>query len=333
MIITKTPFRISFFGGGTDYPVWYQENSGAVLSSTIDKYCYITLRYLPPFFEHKHRIVYSIIENVKEVSEIKHPAVKALLELFKIEKGIEIHHDGDLPARSGLGSSSAFTVGMLNSLYALQGKIISKMDLAKQAIHMERDILKENVGSQDQVAVACGGLNKIIFHNDHNFRIEPMTLQKEMICQLQDHLMLLFTGFCRFASEIAAEQIKNTPYKKKELTIMRQMVDHAIDILNHTSSDITEFGKLLHESWQLKKKFSNKISNSAIDELYDNALKHGAIGGKLLGAGGGGFMLLFVPPEKKRAVKEALKNFLEVKFSFENNGSQVIYYNPQGVYV
>ncbi|MFH1666803.1 MAG: kinase [Elusimicrobiota bacterium] len=330
MIISKTPFRISFFGGGTDYPVWFEKNGGAVLSTTIDKYCYISVRYLPPFFEHKHRIVYSMIENVKSSEEIKHPVVKSLLGYFKIEKGLEIHHDGDLPARSGLGSSSSFTVGMLNAFYALKGKIITKAQLAKEAIHIERVVLKENVGSQDQVAVAHGGFNKIIFHNDHNFRVESITLQKEKITQLQSHLMLVFTGFSRFASEIAAEQIKNTPKREKELNIMRQMVDKAIEILN-SERDIVEFGQLLHESWQIKKNISPKVSNSEVDCLYDNALKHGAIGGKLLGAGGGGFMLLFVKPENKEKVASGLKNFLEVKFSFENDGSQIIYYNPQSL--
>jgi len=330
MIISKTPFRISFFGGGTDYPAWYQENTGAVLSTTIDKYCYISIRYLPPFFEHKHRIVYSFIENVKSVDEIQHPVVKALLKFFKVQKGVEVHHDGDLPAHSGLGSSSAFTVGMLNSMYALKGNIISRNALAKQAIDVERHILKENVGSQDQVAVAYGGFNKIIFLNDHNFRVEPVTIQKERILELQDHLMLVFTGLSRFASEIAADQIKNTSIKKHELTAMRHMVDHAVDILN-SSRNIHEFGKLLHESWQIKKKLSNKISNSDIDSMYDKAVKSGALGGKLLGAGGGGFMLLFVPPERRPEVQAALKDFLEVKFAFENDGSQVIYYNPQQI--
>lgn len=330
MIISKTPFRISFFGGGTDYPAWYQTNRGAVLSTTIDKYCYITLRYLPPFFEHKHRIVYSLIENVKTVNEIRHPAVKALLKLFKINKGIEIHHDGDLPARAGLGSSSAFTVGMLNSLYALKGKIISSTELAKQAIHVERGILKENVGSQDQVAVAYGGFNKIIFLNDHNFQVEPMTLQKGRVEKLQSNFMLIFTGLSRFASEIAEDQIKKTSHNKKELTMMCQMVDQAIEILN-SNTDLSEFGKLLHEFWLIKKELSDKISNSVIDDLYALARRNGAIGGKLLGAGGGGFMLLFVKPENRKQLKRALKNFLEVKFSFESEGSQIIYYNPQQI--
>jgi D-glycero-alpha-D-manno-heptose-7-phosphate kinase len=330
MIISKTPFRISFFGGGTDYPAWFEKFGGAVLSTTIDKYCYITIRYLPPFFEHKHRIVYSIIENVKSFNEIKHPVVKSLLEYFKIDKGVEIHHDGDLPARSGLGSSSSFTVGMLNSLYALKGKIISKNQLAKEAIHIERDVLKESVGSQDQIAVAHGGFNKIVFHNDHNFRVEAGTLQKGKIKHLQDHLMLIFTGFSRFASEIAAEQIRNTSNKEKELNAMRDMVDKAIDILN-SDRDIVEFGQLLDESWQIKKHLSSKVTNPEVDSLYESALKHGAIGGKLLGAGGGGFMLLFVRPENRKKVASGLRAFLEVKFEFENEGSQIIYYNPQEV--
>ena len=327
MIISRTPFRISFFGGGTDYPAWYEKHGGAVLSTTIDKYCYINIRYLPPFFEHKHRIVYSNIENVRSIDEIHHPVVKALLKYFNIEKGVEVHHDGDLPARSGLGSSSAFTVGMLNSLYALKGSIISKSELAKQAIDIERNVLKENVGSQDQVAVSYGGFNKITFHKNHNFLIEPMTLQKDRIAELETHLMLIFTGFSRFASEIAEEQIKNTQDRKNELTEMKQMVDHSIGILN-SNQDIVDFGKLLHESWQLKKCLSSKISNQALDDLYKNALRHGAVGGKLLGAGGGGFMLLFVRPEDREKLKQSLNDYLEVKFTFDSEGSQIIYYNP-----
>ena len=330
MIISKTPFRVSFFGGGTDYPIWFEKYGGAVLSTTIDKYCYITVRYLPPFFKHKHRIVYSIVEDVKAENQIKHPVVKALLKYFEIDKGVEIHHDGDLPARSGLGSSSSFTVGMLNSFYALKGKIVSKGQLAKEATHIERDILRENVGSQDQVAVAHGGFNKISFNSDHNFKVEAITLQKEKIKQLQDHLMLVFTGFSRHASKIAKEQIRNTPHKEKELIVIRHMVDKAVAILN-SDRDIGEFGKLLHESWLIKKSISKKISNTEVDFLYKSAIKSGAIGGKLLGAGGGGFMLLFVRPENRQKVSHALKGFLEVKFKFENEGSQIIYYNPTEV--
>ena len=321
---------MSFFGGGTDYPTWFEKYGGAVLSTTINKYCYITIRYLPPFFEYKHKIVYSIVESVKTISEIQHPVVKALLKYFKVDRGVEIHHDADLPARSGLGSSSSFTVGLLNSLYALYGKIVSKAQLAQEAIHIERDILKEPVGSQDQVAVAHGGLNKIVFHNDHNFRIEPIRLQKERINLLENHLMLVFSGFTRFASEVATEQIRNTSAKKKELKRLHEMVDQAISILNG-NGDIVEFGQLLHEGWCLKRDLSSKVTNQNIDVLYEKAMKCGAIGGKLLGAGGGGFMLLFVRPECREKLRKGLKDFLEVKFKFETDGSQVIYYNPQEI--
>ncbi|HPL82696.1 MAG TPA: kinase, partial [Candidatus Omnitrophota bacterium] len=225
------------------------------------------------------------------------------------------------------GSSSSFTVGMLNSLYALKGKIISKNDLAKQAIHVERDILKENVGSQDQVAVAYGGFNKIIFHNDHNFKIEAMTLPKARINQLQENLILLYTGISRFASDVASEQIKSTKKHKSELLAIRKMVDYAVDILNN-GRNMNEFGNLLHESWMLKKGLSSRISNSTIDQIYEVALRSGAIGGKLLGAGGGGFMLLFVPPARQKRLRSALKKVLEVKFSFETDGSKIIYFNP-----
>jgi len=330
MIISKTPFRISFFGGGTDYPVWYRENQGAVLSTTIDKYCYITIRYLPPFFPHKHRIVYSKIEMVNDINEILHPAVRATLQFVNIDKGIEIHHDGDLPAKTGLGSSSSFTVGLLNSLYALKGVIPSKLQLAKEAIHIERDILKENVGAQDQVAAAFGGFNKINFNGKDEIKIEPITIGKERIKQLENHLMLFFTGFSRTASDIAKSQIENTPNKKRELSLMYQMVDEAIKILNE-KGDIKDFGKLLHEAWLLKKSLTDKISTPEIDNIYEKALQAGALGGKLLGAGGGGFMVLFVPPENQPGVREKLKNLLEVKFHFENEGSKIIYYNPDNI--
>jgi D-glycero-alpha-D-manno-heptose-7-phosphate kinase len=330
MIITKTPFRVSFFGGGTDYPAWFEENGGAVLSTTIDKYCYITIRHLPPFFKYKHKIVYSKVETVRSISEIQHPVVKALLRQFKVQGGVEVHHDADLPAQTGLGSSSSFTVGLLNSLYALNGKIVSKAQLAREAIHIERDILKEHVGSQDQIAVAHGGLNKIVLHNDHNFRVEPIPLRKSRVSLLEDHLMLVFSGFTRFASKVAAEQIRNTPEKKKELQRIREMVDQAIGILNGNGA-IEEFGHLLNESWQLKRGLSSRITNRNIDALYEKALKCGAIGGKLLGAGGGGFMLLFVRPKDRERLKKGLDGFLEVKFKFEADGSQVIYYNPQEI--
>lgn len=330
MIISRTPFRISFFGGGTDYPVWYRENSGAVLATTIDKYCYISCRYLPPFFEHKYRIVYSLIENVKDISEIKHPAVKAILEFMEIKDGLEIHHDGDLPARTGLGSSSTFTVGLLHSLYALKGIMPSKTRLATEAIHIEQNIIKENVGSQDQVSAAHGGFNVISFNPDDTIRVSPVILKVEKLHQFQNHLMFYFTGFSRIASEIAKKQIENTSNKKKELKVMHEMVNEALSILASENTDIIEFGKLLHESWMLKRSLTDKISTSQIDEIYGAALSAGAIGGKLLGAGGGGFMIIFAKPEDQPDIEKRMAGLLRVPFEFESSGSQIIIYKPNG---
>lgn len=325
MIISKTPFRISFFGGGTDYPAWYKENRGAVISTTIDKYCYITCRYLPPFFEHKHRIVYSKIDTVKNINEIEHPSARAIIKFLNIEKGLEIHHDGDLPARTGLGSSSSFTVGLIHSLYALKGIMPSKMKLAKEAIHIEQKILNENVGCQDQIQVAFGGFNKINFATDDSFQIQPIIINKERLNSFQDHLMLFFTGISRYASDIAKEQILNIKNKKKELKAIHQMVDESIKILTG-NSNIDEFGKLLHKSWMIKKKLSKNISTSVIDDIYNSACDAGAIGGKLLGAGGGGFILFFAKPENHEKIRRKLKNILYVDFKFDNTGSQIIFY-------
>ena len=328
MIISKTPLRISFFGGGTDYPAWYKEKKGTVLSTTIDKYCYLTLRYLPPFFPYKHRIVYSKVETANDINEIMHPVVRAALEFLKINKGMEIHYDADLPAKTGLGSSSSFTVGLLHSLHALEGVMYSKYQLAKEAIYLERDILKENVGSQDQTAAAYGGFNKITFFGNDEINLEPITIRSERMKELKNHLMLFFTGFSRIASEIAKKQIENTPQKQSELTSIYQMVDEAINILGG-KRDILEFGGLLNETWKLKRSLSDKISTPEIDSIYERACRAGAIGGKLLGAGGGGFMLFFVSPENQERVRKELKDLLEVKFDFENGGSQIIYYNPE----
>jgi D-glycero-alpha-D-manno-heptose-7-phosphate kinase len=327
MIISRTPFRVSFFGGGTDYPGWYRENSGSVLATTIDKYCYISCRYLPPFFEHRYRIVYSKIENVKEVSEILHPAVRATLEYMKIEEGLEIHHDGDLPARTGIGSSSSFTVGLLHTLYAMKGIMPTKRQLATEAIHIERNVLKEEGGAQDQINAAMGGFNKIIFNKEGGFQIMPITISKERLQFLQDHLMLYFTGFSRDAYEIAKTQIENTPKKRGELSIIQQMVDEAVSVLNSNTS-IIEFGKMLHETWILKRSLSDKISTSRIDEMYEAARETGAVGGKLLGAGGGGFMLLFAKPEDQPLIKSRLCRLLYVPFKFETFGSQIVIFEP-----
>lgn len=331
MIISRTPFRISFFGGGTDYPVWYRDNGGSVLGTTIDKYCYITCRYLPPFFEHKYRIVYSKLELVQSIDEILHPAVREGLRFLEVDEGVEIHHDGDLPARSGLGSSSSFTVGLLNALYALKGMMPSKMQLAREAIHVEQDIMKENVGSQDQVLAAFGGLSRIDFSGNHNIDIKRITISSPRVEALEKHLMLIFTGLSRTASEIAEEQIRQTPRKKQELSRMYRMVDEAIGILNG-SNDLTDFGKLLNESWQLKRSLTDRISTPDIDSLYETATKAGATGGKLLGAGGGGFLLFFVKPELQPGVSKALKGMLKVPFRFESQGSQIIFYEPDKPY-
>jgi len=326
MIISRTPFRISFFGGGTDYPVWYRQNGGAVLATTVDKYCYISCRYLPPFFDHKSRVVYSKIENVKEVAEIQHPAVRAILQEYGFHDGIEIHHDGDLPARTGLGSSSSFTVGLLHCLYALRQKMPSKSQLAKEAIRIERDVLKENVGSQDQVSASFGGLNHITFSSNDEINVRPVIIESQRLKSFQDHLMLFFTGFSRFASNIAKEQVQNTHKKQTELSSMFDMVQAAIDILS-SKEDIGVIGKLLHESWMLKRSLTTKITNHHMDEIYEAAQSAGALGGKLLGAGGGGFMLLFVRPEDQAKVRERLNHLIHVPFEFEKNGTQIVFYD------
>ena len=332
MISCRTPFRISFFGGGTDYPIWYRENGGAVLSATIDKYCYISCRYLPPFFKYKYLIRYRKREEAQELTGIEHPVVREVLRYMMIDRGIEMVHTSDLPARSGIGSSSAFTVGFLNSIYALKGEMVGKRKLASQAIYVEQNIIGEDVGSQDQVATAFGGLNKIEFNGKDNFFVQPVTVKQKKITALQNHMMFFFTGFARTAAEIVVEQIKNTPNKTSELKDMRDMVEEAINIINGDIEHIEDFGKLLHESWKIKRSLSSRVSTTVIDEMYEVALKTGALGGKICGAGGGGFMLLFVPPRKQRQVRKALKDFLYVPFHFENLGSQIILYADQEPY-
>lgn len=327
MIISRTPFRVSFFGGGTDYPKWFEENKGAVLVTTIDKYCYITCRYLPPFFEHKSRIIYSIIEHVqKDIGEIKHPAVREILRFLNVHEGIEIHHDGDLPARTGLGSSSSFSVGLLNALYALKGVMPTKDRLVKEAIHVEQDLCKENVGCQDQASAAYGGFNFIEFGGNNHLNVRRVTIPPQVLDSLQNNLMMFFTGFSRMASEIAAHQIQNIPNKTKELKTMYEMAFRAVDLLG--AGDLPAFGKLLDESWQVKRTLSHKITTPYIDEMYEAALSAGADGGKLLGAGGGGFLLIFAAPEKQKKIREKLKKLLEIPFRFETLGSQIIFYQP-----
>jgi len=328
MVISRTPFRISFFGGGTDYPDWYRKHPGATLSVTIDKYCYLTCGYLPPFFHCKHRIMYSKREMVNTVGQIQHPVVRETLRFLKIKKGVSIQHVGDLPARSGIGSSSAFTVGLLNAMYAVMGKMVSKKKLAMEAIAIEQDWMKENVGSQDQVITAFGGLKKATYRGEDDIEIVPVALDLHRARLFQSHLMLYFTGFSRLATEVAGEQIKNIPRKTSELKAMYQMVGEAMSILTAPRLRLNAFGKLLDETWKIKRTLSSKIATPEIDAVYRRAIRAGALGGKVLGAGGGGFMLFFVPPERQPRVRRAMSALLRVPFKFDNLGSQIIYYRP-----
>lgn len=332
MIITRTPLRISFFGGGTDYPVWYREHGGAVLSTAIDKCCYITCRHLPPFFEYHSRISYSKVENVHENSAIEHPSVRGCLQFMGIEDGVEIHHVADLPARTGLGTSSAFTVGFLLGLYALREQMRNKHALALDAIHVEQDVLKEAVGSQDQISAAYGGFNRINFHTDGGFEVKPVIAPAARLAALHQRCVLFFTGFSRIASEVAKEQIRVTPQKKRELETMRGMVDEAEAIISNPNRSLDEFGHLLNESWQIKRTLTNNITNNSLDEIYQAGRSAGALGGKLLGAGGGGFMLFFVPPERRKELRIRLKNLLCVPFSFSTRGSHVVVHEPEEIY-
>ncbi len=332
MIITSTPLRISFFGGGTDYPVWYRQYGGSVLSTTIDKSCFITCRWLPPFFEYHSRISYTKVENVGRNNLIQHPSVRACLQFLGIDDGVEIHHIADLPARSGLGTSSAFTVGLLLGLYALKNQMRDKHALASEAIHVEQELLREAVGAQDQVSAAYGGFNRINFDTDGSIEVRRMMTSPNRLAELEQHLALYFTGFSRFASEIAQEQLKMTPHKKQELDTMLQLVNEAEAIIANPDRPLHEFGRLLHESWQIKRTLTQKISNASIDEIYDAGLSAGALGGKLLGAGGGGFMLFFVPPERREALRRRLNKLLCVPFAFSNKGSHVVVYEPEEQY-
>ena len=326
MIISRAPFRVSFFGGGTDYPAWYREHGGAVINSTINKYCYITCRYLPPFHDFKFLVRYYKREETQTIDDLAHPSVRECLRSMKIDRGVDIVHHADLPARSGLGSSSTFTVGLLHALYALKHEMPSKRQLALDAIRVEQDRIGESVGSQDQTAAAFGGLNRIEFGGAREIAVTPLILAPERLERLQDHLMFFFTGFARTANEIAKEQIGRTVQNRDALTRMRELVDAAQAALLDPSNGLADFGRLLHEQWLLKREMSSKITTPLIDEMYAAGRKAGALGGKLLGAGGGGFMLLYVEPERQPAVRQALHKFLYVPCRFEFLGSQIIYF-------
>ncbi len=324
MLISKTPYRISFFGGGSDYPSWYMKNGGKVISSTIDKYIYISCRNLPPFFEHKHRIVWSKIEMVKHTNQIKHKVVREMLKYFKINNGLEIHYDGDLPARSGMGSSSVFVVGLMNLFYSYLNKKISKKELAEESIYFEQKILREAVGSQDQIAATYGGFNKIIFKNNGKFSTKKMQIKKNTLNNLNDNLVLVYTGLKRTAHEIAKDyvnKLKNS--KKTNILEILNFVNEGERVLKN--NDLDSFGKLLHESWLAKKSLSSLITNSTIDEIYNSMMRKGALGGKLLGAGGGGFFLFYIPKFKQKKIVGQFKKLITVPFKFTNEGSKILF--------
>lgn len=327
MIISRTPTRISFFGGGTDYPDWYLENGGAVVSTTINKYSYITVRELPPFFSYKHRIRYYEHEETQTLDEIRHPSVREVAKFLNFEGGLEMVHNADLPARSGLGSSSTFTVGMLNALYALQGYMPTKRELAANAITVEQERIGETVGSQDQIAAAFGGFNFIQFNKSGEFSVTPVTVGPKRLQELQGNLLLCFTGFARTASEVAQTQISQIKTNTSLLTEMSSLADSGLNVLTNANQSLDEFGDLLDVQWNLKRQLSSAVSNAAIDEIYGRGRAAGATGGKLLGAGGGGFMLFYAPKQNHEAIKAALGEKMFVPFRFEATGSSIVYYS------
>ena len=324
MIISKTPYRISFFGGGSDYPNWFNRYTGKVLSTTINKHIYISCRFLPNFFDHKYRIVWSKIENVKNVNQIEHLAVKNLLKHLKFNKGLEIHYDGDLPARSGMGSSSCFTVGLMKALEEIKERNISKKYLAQKSIYFEQKIMNEIVGSQDQIAASYGGFNKITFKKN-NFRLKKIKNNKS-IQKLENNLVLIYTGINRTAHKIAASYTKKlTTEKKIYINKIISLVDEGEKLIN--SGSIDGFGELLNNAWYLKKKLSNSITNKKIDQLYQLLIKNGAVGGKLLGAGGGGFLLMYVENKFRKKFLKKLPNLINIPFKFSSEGSKIIFKN------
>jgi D-glycero-alpha-D-manno-heptose-7-phosphate kinase len=327
--ISRTPFRVSFFGGGTDYPEWYLENTGCVLSTTIDKYCYISCRYLPPFFDVRHRIVWSHIETVQTIGEILHPAVREGLRYLEFDdsKGLEIHYQADLPARAGMGSSSSFAVGLIHALKDLRGERPSPLELARTAIELERDRLKEIGGVQDQIAVAFGGLNVIQFRRGGEIDVIPIRLSPQRAEELEGNLMLFFTGTSRLSSRLAAQVQASLGSRANELHAMRQQVDEGLAILENTGN-LDSFGHLLNDAWELKRQLGESITNPEIDRIYRLALESGAVGGKLLGAGGSGFMLFYVPRERQDGVRAALYDKLRVPFAFDYTGSTILHRPP-----
>lgn len=327
MIITKTPFRMSFFGGGTDMESFFEEHGGAVLSTTFDKYCYVNVRHLPPFFDYKTELSYAKTERVVSTDEIVHPAIRNAMKMLDMRE-IRLTYEADLPARSGLGTSSSFAVGMLNAFYALKGKYADKRKLADEAIYLERVLCAEAGGWQDQIAAAFGGLNRINFHAG-GYEVLPIIISPERKKRLNENLMMFFTGFTRFSSEMQKANNVTAKDKTAQLREMLALVDDAEKVLVDSKSDLDDFGRLLDHTWRLKRQTGSKISTNSIDELYEKGINAGALGGKLLGAGGGGFLVFYVTPDKQAAVREAMKDLLHVPFEFENGGTRVIHYTPE----
>ena len=326
MIITKTPFRMSFFGGGTDMESFFMENGGAVLSTTFDKYCYVNVRHLPRFFDYSTELSYAKIERVTDVNDIQHPAIREAMKMLDMHE-IRLTYEADLPARSGLGTSSSFAVGMINAFYALKGKYADKKKLADAAIYLERELCKEAGGWQDQIAASYGGFNRINFNSD-GYEVLPLIINPERKRQLNNNLMMFFTGFTRFSSDVQKANASNKADKVNQLKEMLALVDEAEKVLVDKQSDLDEFGRLLDHTWRIKRKTGNTVSTNSIDELYDKGLKAGALGGKLLGAGGGGFLVFYVEPDKQEKVKKAMEDLLYIPFEFEDGGTRVIHYSP-----
>lgn len=327
MIITKTPFRMSFFGGGTDMESFFMENGGAVLSTTFDKYCYVNVRHLPRFFDYSTELSYAKIERVTDVNDIQHPAIREAMKMLDMHE-IRLTYEADLPARSGLGTSSSFAVGMINAFYTLKGKYADKKKLADAAIYLERELCKEAGGWQDQIAASYGGFNRINFNSD-GYEVLPLIINPERKRQLNNNLMMFFTGFTRFSSDVQKANASNKADKVNQLKEMLALVDEAEKVLVDKQSDLDEFGRLLDHTWRIKRKTGNTVSTNSIDELYDKGLKAGALGGKLLGAGGGGFLVFYVEPDKQEKVKKAMEDLLYIPFEFEDGGTRVIHYSPE----
>ena len=328
MIITKTPFRMSFFGGGTDMESFFREYGGAVLSTTFDKYCYVIVRHLPRFFDYSTELSYSKIERVDSVDDIEHPAVRNAMKMLDMHE-IRLTYEADLPARSGLGTSSSFAVGMLNAFYALKGKYADKKKLADEAIYLERVLCREAGGWQDQIAAAFGGFNRINFNTDGTYEVMPLIIHPERKKLLNDNLLMFFTGFTRFSSDLQKANKVGYAEKKAQMREILALVDDAERVLTDKQSNLDEFGRLLDRTWRLKRQTGGAITTNCIDALYEKGIEAGALGGKLLGAGGGGFLVFYVQPEKRAAVKEAMKELLYVPFNFEDGGTRVIHYTPE----